>query len=132
VGWRAIRVGLDKTGVDAEQLQAVDVRPQTTPAVGECFPLSRSSEEYARRAENGQDACPEGPLGHVLPSRSSGGDAGNSVACLWPRPSSLKEESSFLVDRYGKTISSSFFFAATAENELVAPPLLDTLKRQAS
>ncbi|MEC7669870.1 MAG: putative PEP-binding protein, partial [Pseudomonadota bacterium] len=68
LGWRAIRVGLDKPGVMQMQLQALlraaDGRPLTI-----MFPfVAQSDEYYAARREVDKTIARETRLGHAVPS----------------------------------------------------------------
>ena len=68
LGWRAIRVGLDKPGMMRMQLQAL-IRAANGRPLSVMFPFVAQFEEYrAARAEMDKTLAREARLGHVLPS----------------------------------------------------------------
>ena len=69
LGWRAIRVGLDKPGMMRMQLQAL-IRAANGRPLSVMFPFVAQFEEYrAARAEMDKTLAREARLGHVLPSQ---------------------------------------------------------------
>ena len=116
LGWRAIRVGLDKPGVMRMQLQALfraaNGRPLTI-----MFPFVAQFEEYrAARLEVDKTLAREQKLGHVLPSRLEIG-AMLETPSLAFAPRKFFEEVEFL--SVGGNDLKQFFFAADRENERV-------------
>lgn len=116
LGWRAIRVGLDKPGIMRMQLQALiraaDGRPLTI-----MFPFVAQFEEYreARKLLEKTVAAEE-RLGHVLPERIEVG-AMLETPSLAFAPIKFFEEVDFL--SIGGNDLKQFFFAADRENERV-------------
>ena len=116
LGWRAIRVGLDKPGIMRMQLQALfraaNGRPLTV-----MFPFVAQYEEYlAARAEVDKTLAREKRLGHVLPERLEVG-AMLETPSLAFAPQRFFEEVEFL--SIGGNDLKQFFFAADRENERV-------------
>ncbi len=116
LGWRAIRVGLDKPGVMRMQLQALlraaDGRPLTI-----MFPFVAQYEEYTRaRAEVDKALEREAKLGHALPSELEVG-AMLETPSLAFAPRKFFEDVGFL--SIGGNDLKQFFFAADRENERV-------------
>ena len=116
LGWRAIRVGLDKPGVMRMQLQALfraaDGGPLTI-----MFPFVAQFEEYrAARAEVDKTLAREEKLGHKIPSSSEVG-AMLETPSLAFAPDVFFEEVEFL--SIGGNDLKQFFFAADRENERV-------------
>lgn len=116
LGWRAIRVGLDKPGILRMQLQALlraaDGRPLTV-----MFPFIAQYEEYTRaKAEMDKAIDGERKLGHVLPSNIEVG-AMLETPSLAFAPQKFFEEVGFL--SIGGNDLKQFFFAADRENERV-------------
>jgi len=116
MGWRAIRVGLDKPGVMQMQLQslfrAAAGRPLTI-----MFPFIAQFDEYrAARAQVDKTIAREQRLGHVLPSRLEIG-AMLETPSLAFAPQKFFEEVGFL--SIGGNDLKQFFFAADRENERV-------------
>ena len=116
MGWRAIRVGLDKPGVMQMQLQslfrAAAGRPLTI-----MFPFVAQFEEY-RAAKTAVDKtiARERRLGHSLPETLEIG-AMLETPSLAYAPPKFFEEVGFL--SIGGNDLKQFFFAADRENELV-------------
>ncbi|MFK7879397.1 MAG: phosphoenolpyruvate--protein phosphotransferase [Roseobacter sp.] len=116
LGWRAIRVGLDKPGIMRMQLQALiraaDGRPLTI-----MFPFVAQFEEYraARRLLDKTMAAEE-RLGHILPEHIEVG-AMLETPSLAFAPVKFFEEVDFL--SIGGNDLKQFFFAADRENERV-------------
>ncbi|MDK3019137.1 phosphoenolpyruvate--protein phosphotransferase [Pseudodonghicola flavimaris] len=116
LGWRAIRVGLDKPGVMRMQLQALmraaDGRPLTI-----MFPFVAQAEEYREaRAEVDRTLARERKLGHTLPERLEIG-AMLETPSLAFAPQKFFDEVGFL--SIGGNDLKQFFFAADRENERV-------------
>ncbi|WP_372571326.1 phosphoenolpyruvate--protein phosphotransferase [Ruegeria jejuensis] len=116
LGWRAIRVGLDKPGIMRMQLQALiraaDGRPLTI-----MFPFVAQAEEYrAARAEVDKTIAREERLGHVLPETLEVG-AMLETPSLAFAPQKFFDEVGFL--SIGGNDLKQFFFAADRENERV-------------
>ncbi|MCK4711360.1 MAG: phosphoenolpyruvate--protein phosphotransferase [Marinosulfonomonas sp.] len=116
LGWRAIRVGLDKPGVMRMQLQALiraaDGRPLTV-----MFPFIAQSEEYhAARAYLDRELKREARLGHAIPEAIEVG-AMLETPSLAFAPRKFFEEVDFI--SIGGNDLKQFFFAADRENELV-------------
>ncbi|WP_147125660.1 phosphoenolpyruvate--protein phosphotransferase [Shimia ponticola] len=116
LGWRAIRVGLDKPGVLRMQLQAL-IRASEGRPLHVMFPFVAQFEEY-RSGCNELDKVieRERKLGHVLPSRIKVG-AMLETPSLAFAPRKFFEEVEFL--SIGGNDLKQFFFAADRENELV-------------
>ncbi len=116
LGWRAIRVGLDKPGVLRMQLQAL-VRAANGGPLSVMFPFIAQYEEYvAARAEMDKALERERILGHPLPSSLDVG-AMLETPSLAFAPRRFFEEVEFL--SIGGNDLKQFFFAADRENELV-------------
>ncbi|WP_299502707.1 phosphoenolpyruvate--protein phosphotransferase [uncultured Roseobacter sp.] len=116
LGWRAIRVGLDKPGIMRMQLQALiraaDGRPLTV-----MFPFVAQFEEYrAARKLMEKTLAAEARLGHVLPESIEVG-AMLETPSLAFAPIKFFEEVDFL--SIGGNDLKQFFFAADRENERV-------------
>lgn len=116
MGWRAIRVGLDKPGVMRMQLQALmraaDGRPLTI-----MFPFIAQLEEFtAAKAEIFNTLNREEKLGHTLPKSIEIG-AMLETPSLAFAPRKFFEEVEFL--SIGGNDLKQFFFAADRENERV-------------
>jgi phosphotransferase system enzyme I (PtsP) len=116
MGWRAIRVGLDKPGVMQMQLQslfrAAAGRPLTI-----MFPFVAQFDEYrAARAAVDKTIARETRLGHVLPERLEIG-AMLETPSLAFAPQKFFEEVGFV--SIGGNDLKQFFFAADRENERV-------------
>ena len=116
LGWRAIRVGLDKPGIMRMQLQAL-IRAAKGRPLTVMFPFVAQFEEYrAARAEMDKTLAREERLGHVLPSKIEIG-AMLETPSLAFAPKKFFEEVEFL--SIGGNDLKQFFFAADRENELV-------------
>ncbi len=116
LGWRAVRVALDKPGVMRMQLQALlrgaNGRPLTI-----MFPFIAQYEEYtAARAEVDKAIERERILGHALPESLEVG-AMLETPSLGFAPKKFYEEVDFL--SIGGNDLKQFFFAADRENERV-------------
>ena len=116
LGWRAIRVGLDKPGVMRMQLQAL-LRAANGRPLSIMFPFVAQYEEYtAARAEVDKAIAREKKLGHTLPEKLE-------IGAMLETPSlafackKFYEEVEFL--SIGGNDLKQFFFAADRENERV-------------
>ncbi len=116
LGWRAIRVGLDKPGVMRMQLQAL-MRAANGRPLTLMFPFVAQFEEYrAGRAEVEKTLERERILGHPLPETLEVG-AMLETPSLAFAPRKFFEEVDFL--SIGGNDLKQFFFAADRENERV-------------
>ncbi len=116
LGWRAIRVGLDKPGVMRMQLQAL-LRAANGRPLTVMFPFVAQFDEFrAARAELDKTIAREQKLGHILPSRIEVG-AMLETPSLAFAPRKFFEEVEFL--SIGGNDLKQFFFAADRENERV-------------
>ena len=116
LGWRAVRVGLDKPGVMRMQLQAL-IRAANGRPLSVMFPFVAQREEFtAARAEMDKALERERILGHNLPSSLEVG-AMLETPSLAFAPDSFYREVDFL--SIGGNDLKQFFFAADRENELV-------------
>jgi phosphotransferase system, enzyme I, PtsP len=116
LGWRAIRVGLDKPGVMRMQLQAL-MRAANGRPLTIMFPFVAQFEEYrAARAEVDKTIAREKKLGHVLPETIEVG-AMLETPSLAFAPQKFFDEVGFV--SIGGNDLKQFFFAADRENERV-------------
>ena len=116
LGWRAIRVGLDKPGVMRMQLQAL-VRAANGRPLTVMFPFVAQFDEYrAAKAEMDKTIERERILGHPLPESLEVG-AMLETPSLAYAPQKFFEEVAFL--SIGGNDLKQFFFAADRENERV-------------
>ncbi|MCL3880703.1 phosphoenolpyruvate--protein phosphotransferase [Marivita sp. GX14005] len=116
LGWRAIRVGLDKPGVMRMQLQAL-LRAANGRPLTIMFPFVAQFAEYdAARNEVHKAIAREERLGHVLPERLEIG-AMLETPSLAFASKRFFEEVEFL--SIGGNDLKQFFFAADRENERV-------------
>ncbi len=116
LGWRAVRVGLDKPGVMRMQLQAL-IRAAAGRPLTVMFPFVAQREEFtAARAEMDKALERERILGHPLPDSIEVG-AMLETPSLAYAPDSFYSEVDFL--SIGGNDLKQFFFAADRENELV-------------
>ncbi|KZY30473.1 peptidase, partial [Roseovarius sp. HI0049] len=116
LGWRAIRVGLDKPGIMRMQLQAL-IRAANGRPLSIMFPFVAQREEFtAARAEMDKALERERILGHKLPASLEVG-AMLETPSLAFAPDSFYREVDFL--SIGGNDLKQFFFAADRENELV-------------
>ncbi|MGV6847687.1 MAG: phosphoenolpyruvate--protein phosphotransferase [Marinibacterium sp.] len=116
LGWRAIRVGLDKRGVLRMQVQAI-LRAAKGRPLCIMFPFIAQFDEYrAARAEVNKMIAREIRLGHALPE-------GLEVGAMLETPSLAFAPQKFFdqVDfiSIGGNDLKQFFFAADRENERV-------------
>jgi len=116
LGWRAIRVGLDKPGIMRMQLQAL-IRAANGRPLTVMFPFVAQMEEFteARRLMDKTLAAEE-RLGHVLPETVEVG-AMLETPSLAFAPVKFFEDVDFL--SIGGNDLKQFFFAADRENERV-------------
>ena len=116
LGWRAIRVGLDKPGVMRMQLQAL-IRAAAGRPLTVMFPFVAQFEEFtAARDHLMRQMDREASLGHVLPERLEIG-AMLETPSLAFAPRQFFESCNFI--SIGGNDLKQFFFAADRENELV-------------
>jgi len=116
MGWRAIRVGLDKPGVLRMQLQALIRAAQGRPLTV-MFPFVAQGSEFAEaRAFLLKEIHRERSLGHPLPERIEVG-AMLETPSLAYAPRNFFETADFL--SVGGNDLKQFFFAADRENERV-------------
>ncbi len=116
MGWRAIRVGLDKPGVLRMQLQAL-LRAAAGGPLTVMFPfVTQLSEFNAARTEMDKAVARETKLGHPLPSELKVG-AMLETPSLAYAPDAFFKEVDFV--SIGGNDLKQFFFAADRENERV-------------
>lgn len=116
MGWRAIRVGLDKPGVMRMQLQAL-LRAAAGRSLTVMFPFVAQYSEYvAAKAEMEKALERERRLGHPMPSKLEIG-AMLETPSLAFAPQAFFDEVEFL--SIGGNDLKQFFFAADRENERV-------------
>ncbi|MEX0285256.1 MAG: phosphoenolpyruvate--protein phosphotransferase [Paracoccaceae bacterium] len=116
LGWRAIRIGLDKPGVLRMQLQAL-LRAGNGRPMSIMFPFIAQFDEYrAARAEMDKAIAREQRLGHVLPETLEVG-AMLETPSLAFAPQKFFDEVDFV--SIGGNDLKQYFFAADRENELV-------------
>ncbi|QQA43689.1 phosphoenolpyruvate--protein phosphotransferase [Pelagovum pacificum] len=116
LGWRAIRVGLDKPGVLRMQIQAL-IRAANGRPLTVMFPFVAQLDEFrAARAEFEKAMERERILGHPLPSDVQVG-AMLETPSLGFAPDVFYREVDFL--SIGGNDLKQFFFAADRENERV-------------
>ncbi|ETX14454.1 peptidase [Roseivivax halodurans JCM 10272] len=116
LGWRAIRVGLDKPGVLRMQLQAL-LRGANGRALTVMFPFVAQLYEFREaRAEMDKAIAREERLGHVLPESIEVG-AMLETPSLAYAPNGFFREVDFV--SIGGNDLKQFFFAADRENERV-------------
>ncbi|WP_417257913.1 phosphoenolpyruvate--protein phosphotransferase [Celeribacter sp.] len=116
MGWRAIRVGLDKRGVMRMQLQAL-IRACAGRPLSIMFPFVAQFEEFrAAKAMLDAELANEKRLGHVLPSDVEVG-AMLETPSLAFAPDQFFKETDFI--SIGGNDLKQFFFAADRENERV-------------
>jgi len=116
MGWRAIRVGLDKPGVLRMQLQAL-IRAAAGRPLTVMFPFIAQPDEFrAARAEWDKALARERILGHPLPGSFE-------VGAMLETPSLAFAPDDFFADvdflSIGGNDLKQFFFAADRENERV-------------
>lgn len=116
LGWRAIRVGLDKPGVLRMQLQAL-IRAANGGPLTVMFPfVAQLSEFEAAKSEVDKAMERERRLGHPLPSNLE-------IGAMLETPSLVYASKKFFEDVHFLSVGGNdlkqFFFAADRENELV-------------
>jgi len=116
MGWRAIRVGLDKPGILRMQLQAL-LRATSGRELSVMFPFVAQYDEFqGAKAELERAKTRETKLGHTLPTNINVG-AMLETPSLAFAPNQFFEEVDFL--SIGGNDLKQFFFAADRENERV-------------
>ena len=116
MGWRAIRVGLDKRGVMRMQLQAL-IRAAAGRPLSVMFPFIAQLDEFRAAKDHLNDVIElERRQGHVLPSSLEVG-AMLETPSLAFAPRQFFEEADFI--SIGGNDLKQFFFAADRENERV-------------
>ena len=116
MGWRAIRVGLEKPGVLRMQLQAL-IRAANGRPLSVMFPFVAQLEEYRMaRAELDKAMAREKILGHPLPDTFEIGVMLETPSLAFA-PDVFFEEVDFI--SIGGNDLKQFFFAADRENERV-------------
>ncbi len=116
LGWRAIRVGLDKKGVMRMQLQAL-LRAANGRPLRVMFPFVAQMEEFLEaRAHLLNEVQREKSLGHALPESLSIGSMLETPSMAFA-PRKFFEEADFI--SIGGNDLKQFFFAADRENERV-------------
>jgi phosphotransferase system enzyme I (PtsP) len=116
MGWRAIRVGLDKPGVMRMQLQAL-IRAAKGRPLTIMFPFVAQRDEFtAARAEMDKALERERILGHPIPEQIEVG-AMLETPSLAFAPDDFYSEVDFI--SVGGNDLKQFFFAADRENERV-------------
>ena len=116
LGWRAIRVGLDKRGVMRMQLQAL-IRAAAGRPLTIMFPFVAQFDEFkAARSHVFDELEREDKLGHTLPERVEIG-AMLETPSLAFAPRQFFEMADFI--SIGGNDLKQFFFAADRENERV-------------
>lgn len=116
MGWRAIRVGLDKPGILRMQVQALLRAANGRPLII-MFPFIAQMEEFrAARAEVLKTLEREAVLGHPLPSNLEIGAMLETPGLAFA-PDAFFNEVDFI--SVGGNDLKQFFFAADRENEMV-------------
>ena len=116
LGWRAIRVGLDKRGIMRMQLQAL-LRAANGRPLRVMFPFIAQMEEFLdARGHLIREIHRERSLGHVLPESLSVGAMLETPSMAFA-PRKFFEEADFV--SIGGNDLKQFFFAADRENERV-------------
>ncbi len=116
LGWRAIRVGLDKPGVMRMQLQAL-IRAANGRPLSVMFPFIAQFDEFTRARDHlMREMDREAALGHVLPETLEVG-AMLETPSLAFAPRHFFELADFI--SIGGNDLKQFFFAADRENERV-------------
>lgn len=116
MGWRAVRVGLDKPGVLRMQVQAL-IRAANGRPLSVMFPLVAEASEFVRARDTLlREVERERRLGHPLPEKLEVG-AMLETPSLAYAPDSFFQLADFI--SVGGNDLKQFFFAADRENELV-------------
>ena len=116
MGWRAIRVGLDKPGVLRMQLQAL-IRAANGRPLSVMFPFVAQLDEFTTARDHFlRELDREASLGHPVPETTEIGAMLETPSLAFaPRP--FFEQVDFI--SIGGNDLKQFFFAADRENELV-------------
>jgi phosphotransferase system enzyme I (PtsP) len=116
LGWRAIRIGLDRPGVMRMQLQAL-IRAANGRRLNVMFPFIAQFEEFREARQKLLDELEkEARAGHILPANVRIG-AMLETPSLAFAPDQFFELADFI--SIGGNDLKQFFFAADRENELV-------------
>jgi len=116
MGWRAIRLGLDKPGVMKMQLQAF-IRAAENKELSIMFPMIAQFDEFKKARENLKNVlAKESELGHLLPSRVEIGAMLETPSMAFA-PKQFFELTDFV--SIGGNDLKQFFYAADRENERV-------------
>lgn len=116
LGWRAIRVGLDKPGVMRMQIQAL-LRASEGRPLSVMFPFVAQYEEFtAASAEVDKALAIERKLGHPVPETVTIGTMLETPSLAYA-PSKFFDDVAFV--SIGGNDLKQFFFAADRENERV-------------
>ncbi|MGB0440178.1 MAG: phosphoenolpyruvate--protein phosphotransferase, partial [Paracoccaceae bacterium] len=116
LGWRAIRVGLDKPGVLRMQLQAL-LRAAKGRPLSIMFPFIAQYSEYtSAMAEVDKAIARERKLGHILPETIETGAMLETPSLAFASPSFFADVEFLSI---GGNDLKQFFFAADRENERV-------------
>jgi len=116
LGWRAIRVGLDKVGVMRMQLQAL-IRAANERPLTVMFPFIAQFDEFKDARQHLLDEIErERKLGHVLPEKVEIGAMLETPSIAFA-PRQFFEMADFI--SIGGNDLKQFFFAADRENERV-------------
>ncbi len=116
MGWRAIRVGLDKPGVLRMQLQAL-LRAANGGPLAVMFPFITQIDEFRKaKAEMDKAIARETKLGHPLPSNLEVGAMLETPSLAFATDAFFKEVDFISI---GGNDLKQFFFAADRENERV-------------
>ena len=133
LGWRAIRVGLDKPGVLRMQCQALIRAAAGRPLAVMCPFVARAAEFHEARETFLRELEREARMGHPLPERLEIGVM-LEVPGLAYAPQSFFDAADFI--SIGGNDLKQFFFAADRENERVRrrydtldPAFLDFLRQ---
>ncbi|GHE91862.1 phosphoenolpyruvate--protein phosphotransferase [Aliiroseovarius zhejiangensis] len=116
LGWRAIRVGLDKPGVMRMQLQAL-IRAAAGRDLSVMFPFIAQTDEFRDAREMVlAELERERALGHILPEKTEIGAMLETPSMVFA-PQHFYEMADFI--SIGGNDLKQFFFAADRENERV-------------
>jgi phosphotransferase system enzyme I (PtsP) len=116
MGWRAIRVALDKPGILRMQLQAL-IRAAKGRPLTVMFPFVATLDEFrTARAMVDAELAREARLGHTLPARIEIGAMLETPSAAFA-PDAFFTEADFI--SVGGNDLKQFFFAADRENERV-------------
>ncbi|MGO4855497.1 phosphoenolpyruvate--protein phosphotransferase [Phaeovulum sp. W22_SRMD_FR3] len=116
MGWRAIRVGLDKRGVLRMQLQAL-IRAAEGRPLSVMFPFIAAQDEFTAARQAALDEMDrERALGHVVPEKLEIGAMLETPSMAFA-PRAFFEQADFI--SIGGNDLKQFFFAADRENERV-------------